>query len=280
MEKIKIITVSTADLPEDIVKKYDIEVLPLIVNVGEKSYLDGIDITTPELLEIMETEDKFPTTSQVNPQRFFECFEKYINQGYKILMLNMSSKMSGTYQASCIARDMLDKKDEVVVADTLNVTSGLGVLVLKACRLKQEGFSLCEIKNQIEETIPHVKSALVFNSLDNLVKGGRLSRTAGAIGNILGIKPILAVQNGEIAVINKVRGTKKAVKTVLEYTTNLGFSEKDTVVLLHIDEEEIRLSLRSNLESNNINFIECQVGCVVGAHSGAHACGIFFIEKY
>lgn len=280
MEKIKIITVSTADLSEGIIKKYDIEVLSLIVNVGGKSYLDGVDITTPKLLEIMETEDKFPTTAQVNPQRFFQCFEKYIDEGYKILVLNMSSKMSGTYQASCIARDMLDKKNEVVIIDTLNVTSGLGVLVLKACRLREEGFSINEIKNQIEETIPHVKSALVFSSLDNLVKGGRLSRTAGAIGNILGIKPILAVQNGEIAVINKVRGTKKAVKTVLEYTTNLGFSEKDTGILLHIDEEEIRSNLRSNLESNNISFIECQVGCVVGAHSGAHACGVFFIEKY
>lgn len=280
MEKIKIITVSTSDLNEDIVKKYDIEVLPLIVNIGEKSYLDGVDISTSKLLEIMKNETRFPTTSQVNPQRYFECFEKYLNEGYKILLLNMSSKMSGTYQSSCIARDMLDKKEDVVVIDTLNVTSGLGVLVLKACRLREEGLSLYEIKDKIEEAIPHVKSALIFNSLDNLVKGGRLSRTAGAIGNILGIKLILEVKDGEMAVMNKVRGTKKAVKTVLEYTSRLGFSEKDTAILLHIDEEEVRASLRVNLESNNNNFIECEVGCVVGAHCGAQACGIFFIEKY
>ncbi len=280
MNKIKIITVSTADLSENVIKKYDIEVLPLIVNIGDKSYEDGIDLKISKLLELMETETKFPTTSQVNPQRYFECFQKYLSKGYKILVLNMSSKMSGTYQSACMARDMLDNKEDVVVIDTLNVTSGLGVLVLKACRLKEEGLSLQEIRMQIEETIPHVKSALIFNSLDNLVKGGRLSHAAGTIGNILGIKLILEVKDGEMSVMNKVRGTKKAIKTVLEYTNRRGFNEKDTAILLHIDEEEIRSNLRLNLEDNNNNFIECEVGCVVGAHSGAHACGIFFIEKY
>ncbi|AJA48890.1 DegV domain-containing protein CA [Clostridium pasteurianum DSM 525 = ATCC 6013] len=280
MDKIKIITVSTADLNEDIIKKYDIEVLPLVVNIGENTYLDGIDIKTPKLLEYMKVSEEFPTTSQVNPQRCLECFEKYIHEGYKILFLNMSSKMSGTYQASCIARDMIDKKENIVIIDTLNVTSGLGVLVLKACRLREEGLNLYEIKKQIEETIPHVKSALIFNSLENLVKGGRLSKTAGTIGGILGIKLILEIKDGEISVMNKVRGTKKAVKTVLNYLDDLGVSHKDTAILLHIDSEEVRCSLRTNLQNNNTNFIECEVGCVVGTHSGADACGVFFIEKY
>lgn len=280
MDKIKIITVSTADLNDDIIKKYDIEILPLIVNIGEKSYLDGIDIKTSKLLEYMKSKGEFPTTSQVNPQRCLECFEKYIQEGYKILFLNMSSKMSGTYQASCIARNMIDKKDDIVIIDTLNVTSGLGVLVLKACRLREEGFNIYEIKKQIEETIPHVKSALIFNSLENLVKGGRLSKAAGAIGGILGIKLILEIKDGEISVMSKVRGTKKAVKTVLNYVDNLGVSKKDTAILLHIDSEEVRTNLRVNLQNNNSNFIECEVGCVVGTHSGADACGIFFIEKY
>lgn len=279
MKKIKIITVSTADLPKDIIEKYDIEVLPLIVNIGEKSYLDGVEIKTPQLLEIMEKDNVFPTTSQVNPERYYQCFKKYIEEGYDILMINMSSKMSGTYQSSVIAKDMLES-DNIAVIDSLNVTSGLGVLVLKACRLREDGYSLREIEREIIATIPHVKSALAFNKLDNLVKGGRLSKAAGAIGNLLGIKLILAVKDGEMAVTDKVRGTKKAVRTILDYMEHIGIDENETSILLHVDEEEIRQSLRENLKRNNNKFIECEVGCVVGTHSGPYACGIFFIEKY
>lgn len=279
MNKIKIITVSTADLPKSIIDKYDIEVLPLIVNIGEKSYLDGVQITTPKLIRIMEDTDIFPTTSQVNPQRYYECFKKYLDEGYQILMINMSSKMSGTYQSACIAKDMLES-DNIAVIDSLNVTSGLGVLVLKACRLRKEGYSLKEIEKEIIAAIPHVKSALAFNRLDNLVKGGRISRTAGTIGNILGIKLILAVEDGEMVVMDKVRGTKKAVRTILDYMHNKGINDNEMCILLHIDEEEIRQPLYENLKNSNNKFIECQVGCVVGAHSGPNACGIFFIEKY
>lgn len=279
MSKIKIITVSTADLSRNIIEKYDIEVLPLIVNVGEKSYLDGVEITTPELLRIMENSDILPTTSQVNPQRYYNCFKKYLEDGYDILMINMSSKMSGTYQSACIAKDMLENEN-IAIIDTLNVTSGLGVLVLKACRLREAGYSLKEIEKEIIDTIPHVKSALIFNRLDNLVKGGRLSRTAGAIGNILGIKLILTVKDGEMAVTEKVRGTKKAVRSAIDYINETGIDEKETCILLNIEEEEIRQSLYDNLIKESKKFIECEVGCVVGTHSGPNACGIFFIEKY
>lgn len=279
MGKIKIITVSTADLPDSIIDKYDIKVLPLIVNIGDESYLDGVEIKTSKLLEIMEHSDIFPTTSQVNPQRYYDCFKEYLEEGYEILMINMSSKMSGTYQSAVIAKDMLESEN-IVVIDSLNVTSGLGVLVLKACRLREEGYSLKEIEREILNTIPHVKSALAFNKLDNLVKGGRLSKAVGTIGNLLGIKLILAVKDGEMVVSDKVRGTKKAVRTILDYMENTGIDSKETSILLHIDEEEIRQSLNENLKSNNSKFIECQVGCVVGTHSGPYACGIFFIEKY
>lgn len=279
MSKIKIITVSTADLPQNIIEKYDIEVLPLIVNVGEKSYLDGVEIKTQEFLRIMEESDVLPTTSQVNPQRYYDCFKKYLEEGYQILVLNMSSKMSGTYQSACIAKDMLEN-DNIVIIDTLNVTSGLGVLVLKACKLREQGLSLKEIGKEIIATIPHVKSSLVFNRLDNLVKGGRISKTAGAIGNLLGIKLILAVKDGEMVVTDKVRGTKKAVRTVIDYIDETGIDENETCILLNVEEEEIRQSLYDNLVNENKKFIECEVGCVVATHSGPNACGIFFIEKY
>ncbi|WP_026883940.1 DegV family protein [Clostridium akagii] len=278
MEKIKIITVSTADLPKDIIDKYDIEVLPLIVNIGEKSYFDGVDITTSKLLEIMDRDGIYPTTTQVNPQRHVECFKKYLDQGYKILMISMSSKMSGTYQSACIAKDMLESEN-ITVIDSLNVTSGLGVIVLKACRLRGAGYSFKEIEKEIINVIPHVKSIIAFNKLDNLIKGGRLSKAAGTIGNILGIKLILTIRDGEMVVVDKVRGTKKAAKSILNYVTETGISEAEMSIILYIGENEVRELLESNYNENE-KFIKCEAGCVVGTHSGSGACGVFFIESY
>lgn len=196
MEKIKIITDSTADLPRDIIEEYDIEVIPLFVSFGDKVYKDGIDIKLGQLFTKIEKENVFPQTSQVNPQRFYEHYKKYIDKGYSILSIHLSSKMSGTYQSACLAKDMLDS-DNITIIDSNNVTSGLGLLVIKACKLRDEGLSIDEIVKGVKETIPHIKSVLAFETLDYLVKGGRLSKTAGFIGNVLGIKPILAVENGE-----------------------------------------------------------------------------------
>lgn len=279
MEKIKIITDSTSDLPLEIIKKYNIEVLPLLVNLEGQTYMDGVDINLHELLIKMRESEVFPGTAQVNPQRFFDCYKNYINDGYKIVSIHMSSKMSGTYQSACIAKDMLNS-DNIVVIDSQNVTSGLGLLVLKAARLKENGCSTIEIQNEIIKTIPHVKSALAFDSLDNLVKGGRLSKTAGIIGNILGIKLILAVKNGEMAVIDKVRGSKKAVRTIIEHIEEKGVKEGETSILLQVEDKDILETLREDLIQKDMDFIECEVGCVVGVHAGPRACGVFFIEDY
>ncbi|MBN3435691.1 fatty acid-binding protein DegV [Clostridium botulinum] len=279
MEKIKIITDSTADLPKNIIEKYDIEVIPLFVSFGDKVYKDGVDIKLEQLFTKIEKENVFPQTSQVNPQRFYEYYKKYIDKGYSIISIHISSKMSGTYQSACLAKDMLDS-DNITVIDSNNVTSGLGLLVIKACKLKDEGLSMEEIVKGVKETIPHIKSVLAFETLDYLVKGGRLSKTAGFIGNVLGIKPILAVENGEMVVKDKVRGSKKAIRAIFEYIGKLGLKQGKPCVLLHVQNKDILGTLRENLNQDEANFIECTVGCVVGIYAGPRACGIFFIEDY
>lgn len=278
MDKIKIITDSTCDLNKEIVKKYDLEVIPLMVNFGEESYLDGVDINIHEFLRKIKEEDEFPITAQINPVRFCEIYKKYLDQGYKIVSLHLSSKMSGTYNSACIAKDMLETED-IVVIDSLNVTSGLGLLVMKAYELKEKGCNIHEIENKIKETIPKVKCAYAFSSLENLIKGGRLSKTVGIIGNLLGIKLILSVVNGEMAVIHKVRGTKKAIRMILNEVEENRLDSKETCILLHIDNEDILPVLRCELKNREANYIECEVGCVVGTHSGPDACGIAYIGK-
>lgn len=279
LEKIKIVTDSTADLPKSIVEKYDIEVIPLLVNIEENTYKDGVDIFLRELLDRMDKSEAFPTTSQINPQRFLEYYKKYLNEGYKIVSIHLSSKMSGTYQSACIARDMLDTAN-IVVIDSLNVTSGLGILAVKASILKEKGISIDEIEIEIKNTIPHVKAALAFEHLDNLVKGGRLSKTAGVIGNILGIRPILGVVNGEMTVIDKVRGSRKAARYIIDYMNENGIQKGEPMVLLQVENDDVRLQLKEYLCENGNDFMECEVGCVVGVHAGKGACGVFFIEEY
>lgn len=278
MEKIKIITDSTLDLPAGLIKENGIEVLPLLINFGEKSYLDGVEINTKEMLDRIEKDNILPTTAQVTPNRFEETFKKYLDEGYKIVTLVLSSEMSGTYQSACIAKNMLET-DDIVVIDSRNVTSGLGVLVLKACEFRDNGDSIFEIEEKIKNIIPKVKSSLSFESLENLVRGGRLSKTVGTIGSVLGLRLILEVKDGQMAVKDKVRGSKKALKKVISDFENGNVDFNSPIVLLEILNEEIYSGLKKYFEENNINYVDAKVGCTVGIHSGTKACGIFFVEK-
>ena len=278
MEKIKIITDSTLDLPAELIREKNIEVLPLLINFGEESYLDGVEITTKEMIDKINATGVLPTTAQVTPNRFEESFKKYLDEGYKIVALTLSSDMSGTYQSACIAKNMLES-DDIVVIDSRNVTSGLGVLVLKACEFRDNGDNIFEIEEKIKNLIPKVKSSLSFESLENLVRGGRLSKTAGTIGSVLGLRLILEVKDGQMAVKDKVRGSKKALKKVISDFENGNVDFDSPIVIDEILNEEIYEGLKKYFEEKNIEYIHGIVGCTVGIHSGTKACGVFFIEK-
>ena len=278
MEKIKIITDSTLDLPAELIREKDIEVLPLLINFGEESYLDGLEITTKEMIDKINATGILPTTAQVTPNRFEETFKKYLDEGYKIVVLTLSSDMSGTYQSACIAKDMLES-DDIVVIDSRNVTSGLGLLVLKACELRDKGLGIKEIEEEILKAIPKVKSSLNFESLENLVRGGRLSKTAGTIGSVLGLRLILEVKDGKMSVKDKVRGSKKALKKLISDFESVDVDFDSPIVLLELLNEDVYEGLKTYFQEKNINYIDAKVGCTVGIHSGIKPCGIFFFEK-
>lgn len=276
MSKIKLITDSTCDLPKKIIDEYDIEVIPLIINLGDESYTDGVDIDIKTLLNKMENSQCTASTSQITPGRFHEVYEKYLKEGYSIISIHLSSEMSGTYHSACVARDSFENA-HITVIDGRNVTSGLGILVFKAAKLIKEGMEVQQVVNEIKKFIPRVNSLLAFESLENLVKGGRLSKTAGIIGSILGIKIVLEVKEGKMAVRDKFRGNKKAVKYIIENFEKSGHLSEEPVMLLHIENKDIYEPLKQYLEDNNIEYIDCEVGCTVGIHSGPKACGIFYL---
>ena len=278
MEKIKIITDSTLDLPVELIREKNIEVLPLLINFGEESYLDGVEITTKEMIDKINATGILPTTAQVTPNRFEETFKKYLDEGYKIVVLTLSSDMSGTYQSACIAKEMLES-DDIVVIDSRNVTSGLGLLVLKACELRDKGLGIKEIEEEILKAIPKVKSSLNFESLENLVRGGRLSKTAGTIGSVLGLRLILEVKDGKMSVKDKVRGSKKALKKLVSDFESADVDFDSPIVLLELLNEDVYQGLKIYFQEKNINYIDAKVGCTVGIHSGIKPCGIFFFEK-
>ena len=278
MEKIKIITDSTLDLPKELIREKNIEVLPLLINFGEESYLDGVEITTKEMIDKINSTGVLPTTAQVTPNRFEETFKKYLDEGYKIVVLTLSSDMSGTYQSACIAKDMLES-DDIVVIDSRNVTSGLGLLALKACQFRDKGLGIKEIEEEILKAIPKVKSSLNFESLENLVRGGRLSKTAGTIGSVLGLRLILEVKEGKMSVKDKVRGSKKALKKLISDFESVDVDFDSPIVLLELLNEDVYEGLKIYFQEKNINYIDAKVGCTVGIHSGIKPCGIFFFEK-
>lgn len=278
MEKIKIITDSTADLPKEVCDRYDIDILPLMINFGEKSYLDGIEITPKELFEKIDQEKILPTTAQVIPTRFVEAYEKYLKEGYKIISIHISSAMSGTYQSACIAKDMLGTED-IFVVDSQNVTAALGLLVLKAASLKEKDYTSYKIVEELENVKLNIKSSILFESLDNLVRGGRISKTAGIVGNMLGIKLILEIKNGLMSVKEKIRGSRKAIKKIIN---DLECNEIDSdlpVLLIDVQNVEVKRALEDYLNDKNVNYLVCPVGTTVCIHSGPNCCGLVFMIK-
>src|SRR5471030_612788 len=278
MEKIKIITDSTADLSKEIYDKYDIEVLPLLINFGEESYLDGVEINSNKVFEKIENEDVLPTTSQVIPNRFIEAYKKYLNEGYKIISIHMSSAMSGTYQSACIAKEILGSQD-INVVDSQNVTAALGILVLKAAKLKEKGYDIANIEEKLNNIKDNIKLSVYFNSLEYLVRGGRISKTAGIVGDMLGIKLILETKDGFMSVKDKIRGNKKAIKKIISDLENANLDDDVPVILIDVDNIEVKEALREHMKNNNVNFIECPVGSTVSIHSGPGCCGLVFLTK-
>ncbi len=278
MEKIKIITDSTADLPKEVYEKYDIEVLPLLINFGEESYLDGVEITPEVLFERIEKEGSLPTTAQVTPTRFIDMYKKYLNEGYKIISIHISSAMSGTYQSACIAKDTLESED-IFVIDSQNVTAALGMLVLKAAVLKEKGYGTKEIVEELEKIKLNIKSSILFESLDNLVRGGRISKTAGIVGSMLGIKLILEIKDGLMSVKDKIRGSKKAIKKIISDLESKELDPDLPVLLIHVENVEVKNALEDYLTEKKVNYIVCPVGSTVSIHSGPNCCGLAFLNK-
>ncbi len=282
MNKIKLVTDSTCDLSEDLIKKYDIEVIPLYVNFKDKSYLDGVDLVVPKMYEMVKETNELPKTAAPAPGVFHDVFEKYVNQGYDILYTGIGSKFSASFNSAKIAKDMVET-DKIYLVDSLNLSSGSGLLLLKAGEMIQAGKSAYEIKKELENLVPKVRSQFVIRTLDYLYKGGRLNALSAFLGTMMRFKPIIKVRDGVMGVGKKGRGK---VENAINIMVNDMLSEKDEIdsdfmMITHsLAEEEakyIRNKIQDQVKINNI--YETQAGCVISSHCGKGTIGVLYILK-
>lgn len=281
MEKIYIVTDSTAGVPKEIVEKYNVKVLPLTIEFEGNIYKDGIEIDEETLLGMLEKGDKLPKTSQVNPKTFFDEYESIVKEGYKIISIHISSKLSGTYQSACIARDMLEDKESVYVVDSKSVSFGTGAFVQEAIKMIESGKDINYIVSELNHLSNKVKVGFAVDNLEYIRKGGRISSVHAAVGTLLNIKPILSMEDGKVDVLDKVRGRKKALKRLLEYTKESNPDMSLTFAIGNVAGKEEMEEFKNMLkESNIIEDVQVvSVGSVIATYSGPGTVGVFFFSK-
>ncbi len=279
-----ITTDSSADLEENFLKEHEIGMVSL------NCLLDGETYNSENPLPVKEFYAKvrggaMPTTSQVNPEQAKALFEPYAKAGTDVLHLAFSSGLSGSCQSAMIAaQEVMEEYPDcrIVVVDTLLAAMGQGLLVYKAVQKKEAGASMDEVARWCEDNKMMIASYVTVDDLNHLYRGGRISRSSAVLGSMVGIKPVIRIDDeGKLEVIGKARGRKKAVQTIIDKLMSLIQDGEKTVFISHGDcleeAEAIRDTLveKYGIEETMINF----VGPVVGAHTGAGVLAVFAMAK-
>ncbi|MCO4465387.1 EDD domain protein, DegV family [Streptococcus infantarius subsp. infantarius] len=280
----KIITDSTADLDENWANEHDVEILGLTIQLDGKIYETvGPDrLTSETLLESMKNGGK-PTTSQVNVGQFEESFRRHAANGDEVLYLAFSSVLSGTYQSSMIARDLVleDYPDATIeIVDTLAAAGGEGYLSVLAAAARDEGKTLEETKAMIVDILPRLRTYFLVDDLYHLMRGGRLSKTSAIMGSLANIKPLLWLDaTGKLVPLAKIRGRKKALKEVVSQATK-SIAHRTAVVAYANDLEGAESLKESLLEHDMIDEVLIMpLGPVISAHVGPGTLAVFTIGK-
>ena len=275
---IRIITDSTCDITREDQERFDITVIPLTVNFPDASYEDGVDISNEEFYEKLETCKVLPTTSSIAPQTFTNAFKDVLDAGDEVLGIFISGEISGTFHAACMAKEALDS-DKIHLVDSRNTTIAMALLVFEAVKNRDEGVPAAEIAEHIRSLTPKVRLMAMVNSLKNLHKGGRLSLASTVVGEVLGIKPITSIVDGKVAAIGKARGIPATFKTMLQKALDDLPDLRYGVTFGHICAPELLEKFVDYLKDplQITEWITCNIGCIVGTHTGRGAVGIAYI---
>ncbi|MBQ9768733.1 MAG: DegV family protein, partial [Clostridia bacterium] len=280
-KKVIITRDSTSDLSKATLEALNIKTLPLGITLDNKNYLDGVDIDPDFIYRYHDEHGVLPKTSAANVAEVTDFFKEFVDQGYAIVHFTISSKMSSTYQNSLLAAEEFE---DVYVVDTNNLSTGEGLLVMKAAEMARDGKEAKEIFDTVNALVPYVDASFVIDSLEYLHKGGRCSALAALGANLLKLKPCIEVRNGTMGVSKKYRG--KYAMTLKEYVkerlTDYSDIDLSRVFVTHAGcdpelVEEIRALVAETAPFEEI--LVTRAGCCVSAHCGANTLGVLYIKK-
>lgn len=276
---VKIITDSTCDYSVEDAKKLDLTIVPLKVNVNDKQYVEGVDITGPQFYELLATSKNLPTTSQPSPEEFLQHFEKIKADGDSAVVFTLSSALSGTYQSANIAKEMCGYED-IYIIDTLSATIGMQLFINRASEMRQSGSTAKEIADYMQPYNQKVTILAIVDTLEYLHKGGRLSRSKSVIGKLLNVKPIIDVSNGNIEVPSTNRGAEKSVASLLKLYAEANTDSDWPVIWGYTGSLSLIENYKKYLPANyQADFGDNGIGAVIGTHIGPGAMALAFIRK-
>jgi len=279
---VRIITDSASDITQTEAKELGIDVLPLKTMFGETEYLDGITLSHREFYEKLIETDVNPTTSQLSPFDFEEAFRAAVEQGEEVLCITLSSRLSGTYQSASIAAAEFDGK--VTLVDSLNVAIGQRILVQRALRARDEGKSAAEIGALLEQQKRDIRLIALVDTLEYLKRGGRLSSAAAFAGTLLGLKPVIAIENGEVAVLGKARGSKNGSNMLMKLVEQYGIDFERPFALAYsgLDDSLLRKYIADSAalyEGKAERLPVYTIGSAIGTHAGPGAIALAIFGK-
>jgi DegV family protein with EDD domain len=278
---IKLTTDSTCDLNEEIIKKYDIEVIPVHIVVDEKVYNDNVDIYPRDVFHFVEEENKTCRTAAINVYEYHQFFEPLAKKYETVIHVSLGSEFSSCHQnANLAARGF----DNVHVIDSANLSSGSGFLVYRLAQLIKDEASQSEVLKTAEDLVKKINGSFVIDTLDYLYKGGRCSGLEMVGTKMLKIKPTIEVFNGKMRVAGKCRGSfERCVKNyVTERLKDIDNIDKKTIFITNAESSDELVEYVTNKIKTDYDFNEivmCQAGCTISAHCGPTTLGIFYLEK-
>ena len=276
---VQIITDSASDLRPELAKELNVHLIHMRVIFEDGVYTDCVDIDKAEFYEKQAACKTLPKTTQCNPQEYCEAFQPLLDNGDEVVAIIMSSKLSGTYQSACIAKELVDGSERLHLVDSLNVTLGEGLLVREAVRMRDAGKSAAEIVAELEVLRHKVRFIAFIGTMKYLKMGGRISATTAVVGGMLNISPIVSIVDGEVKSVGQVRGKLKAMSYAEDFASHYPVDTRHCVMFGHSRCEETLNPFMDRMKQS-LNLKDCdydELGAFIGVHAGPGCYGMAYI---
>jgi len=275
---VKLVTDSLSDITSDMAGALGITVVPLYVRFGEEVYRDRVEMTTEEFYRRLVSEDTLPSTTQPTPNDFAEVYKNLAKETDEILVIVVSSKLSGTYQSALQAKDLIKEKCRIEIIDSLSVAMSMGLIVIAAAKAVQAGANLDDVADLARRAVPRSHLIAYFDTLKYLAKGGRIGKAQSLLGSVLSVKPILTVKDGEMSPLTRVR----SVNAGLDYLYNVvaGFSNIEGLAVEHATtpDDADKLVERLSTLFPKERIYRSIISPVVGTYAGPDALALSILE--